>query len=64
MKTSQDLRLKADYTGIHRDPQGIIPESFVMIGHREHGKKVVTDGRTSCKFDEYSTQRMLDRGCS
>ena len=20
--------------------------------------------RTSCKFDEYSTQRMLDRGCS
>ena len=22
MKTSQDLRLKADYTGIHRDSQG------------------------------------------
>ena len=22
------------------------------------------NGRTSCKFDEYSTQRMLDRGCS
>ena len=23
-----------------------------------------TDRQTSCKFDEYSTQRMLDRGCS